>query len=398
MNNKNVQPTSFAPAERADQKELRLMAGDLAKVSLLQELYAALEIIILILNRQRQIIFANKRLLEFLGINSLDAVIGQRFGEVFDCVHACEEKGGCGTTEFCSQCGAINAIIKSQSSNQKIVQECRILRKHDKEALDIKISASPIIIGDKVYTILAMEDIGDKKRRRVLERLFFHDIMNSAVGVRALSELLPNVPEPEVPEVGRMINTGANSMVMEIDSQKELAAIESNELIPKFAEVNIAKLFETIDAIYKNHGVAKGKHLIIHPVDPQLSVHTDATLLGRVLGNMIKNACEASAPGETVTIGFEHLDDKEARLSVHNPAVMPREVQLQIFQRSFSTKGEGRGLGTYSIKLITERYLKGKADFTSAPEKGTVFYINLPIAATQKNQPRIDTDSHGAGK
>jgi len=384
MNNKNVQPTSFAPAERAGQKELRLMAGDLAKVSLLQELYAALEIIILILNRQRQIIFANKRLLEFLGINSLDAVIGQRFGEVFDCVHACEEKGGCGTTEFCSQCGAINAIIKSQSSNQKIVQECRILRKHDKEALDIKISASPIIIGDKVYTILAMEDIGDKKRRRVLERLFFHDIMNSAVGVRALSELLPNVPEPEVSEVGRMINTGANSMVMEIDSQKELVAIESNALIPKFAEVNIAKLFETINAIYKNHAVAKGKHLIIRTVDPQLSVHTDATLLGRVLGNMIKNACEASAPGETVTIGFECLDDKEARLSVHNPAVMPREVQLQIFQRSFSTKGEGRGLGTYSIKLITERYLKGKADFTSAPEKGTVFYINLPIAATQR--------------
>jgi len=229
---------------------------------------------------------------------------------------------------------------------------------------------------------LAMEDIGDKKRRRVLERLFFHDIMNSAVGVRALSELLPNVPEKEVTEVGRMINTGANSMVMEIDSQKELVAIESNELVPKFAEVNIAELFQTIEAIYKNHAVAKGKHLIIRPVDPQLSVHTDAILLGRVLGNMIKNACEASALGESVTIGFDILDDKEARLSVHNPAVMPREVQLQVFQRSFSTKGEGRGLGTYSIKLITERYLKGSAGFTSNKGEGTFFYVSLPLAAT----------------
>ncbi|MDP2990419.1 MAG: ATP-binding protein [Kiritimatiellota bacterium] len=380
MNKKTAQPTAFAPAERADQKDLRQEAGDLGKIALLQKLYEALEISILILNRQRQVVFANKRLLEFIGVDSLETVIGQRFGEVFDCIHAFEEKGGCGTTESCSQCGSINAILKSQAGNQKVVRECHILRKHDKQALDVKISASPFTVGNQVYTIFAIEDISDKKRRRILERLFFHDIMNSAVGVRALSELLPNVPETEVPEVGRMINTGANSMVMEIDSQKQLAAIESNELIPKLAPVNISQLFQTIDAIYKNHAAAKGKHLIIRAVDPQASMNTDATLLGRVLSNMIKNALEASATGEAVTIGFECLNDKEARFSVHNPAVMPREVQLQIFQRSFSTKGEGRGLGTYSIKLIAERYLKGKAGFTSNQGEGTCFYVNLPLA------------------
>ncbi|MBU1735220.1 MAG: PAS domain-containing protein, partial [Verrucomicrobia bacterium] len=375
--NKSIQPTAFAPAERADQKDLRQAAAELAKVSLLQRLYEALEIIILILNRQRQIVFANKRLLEFLGIDSLAMVIGQRSGEVFDCVHAFEEKGGCGTTEFCSQCGAVKAILKSQADNQKVIQECHILRKNGKPALDVKISASPLPIGNQDYTIVAVEDIGDKKRRRVLERLFFHDIMNSAVGVRALSELLPTVPETEVPEVGRMINTGANSLVLEIDSQKELVAIESNELIPRLVPVNMAKLFQTIDAIYKNHVVAKGKHLIIRPVDPQIYINTDATLLGRVLSNMTKNALEASAMGESITIGYERLNDREARFAVHNPAVMPREVQLQIFQRSFSTKGEGRGLGTYSIKLITERYLNGSAGFTSNKGEGTFFYVSL---------------------
>ena len=382
--NKFVQPTAFASAERADQKDLRQAADDLGKISLLQKLYEALEIIILILNPQRQIVFANRRLLEFLGVDNLEIVIGQRPGEVLDCVHAFEEKGGCGTTEFCAQCGSINAILKSQAGNQKVVQECHILRKDGKQALDVQISASPFAVGSQAYTIFAIEDIGDKKRRRVLERLFFHDIMNSAVGVRALSELLPNVPEKEVPEVGRMINTGANSMVMEIDSQKQLTAMESNELIPKFAPVNIAELFQTIDAIYKNHAAAKGKHLIIRPVEAQVSIKTDATLLGRVLGNMVKNAWEASALGESVTIGFELMNAREARFSVHNPAVMPRAVQLQIFQRSFSTKGEGRGLGTYSMKLIAERYLKGRAYFTSKEGEGTFFYVSLPLAAAQE--------------
>jgi len=49
-----------------------------------------------------------------------------------------------------------------------------------------------------------------------------------------------------------------------------------------------------------------------------------------------------------------------------------------VFQRSFSTKGKGRGLGTYSIKLLTERYLKGTASFTSTETDGTTFQISLP--------------------
>jgi sensor histidine kinase regulating citrate/malate metabolism len=50
---------------------------------------------------------------------------------------------------------------------------------------------------------------------------------------------------------------------------------------------------------------------------------------------------------------------------------------MQLFQRSFSTKGNGRGIGTYSIKLLTENYLKGKVSFFSNEEEGTVFSIEL---------------------
>lgn len=58
---------------------------------------------------------------------------------------------------------------------------------------------------------------------------------------------------------------------------------------------------------------------------------------------------------------------------------MPYDVQLQVFQRSFSTKGIGRGLGTYSIRLLSERYLSGRVSFTSTPEAGTTFYAWYPL-------------------
>ena len=105
---------------------------------------------------------------------------------------------------------------------------------------------------------------------------------------------------------------------------------------------------------------------------------TDPRLLTRVLGNMLKNALEATEEDGTVTICCEFSDGKVS-FRVHNPSVMPNDVQLQIFHRSFSTKAQsGRGIGTYSMRLLGEHYLGGKIEFTSEASKGTIFTLALP--------------------
>ena len=86
----------------------------------------------------------------------------------------------------------------------------------------------------------------------------------------------------------------------------------------------------------------------------------------------------ASQPGQTVSAGFQ-AQEGGVEFWVHNPTTMPREVQLQVFKRSFSTKGSSRGLGTYSVKLLTQRYLQGRVWFTSSPEEGTTFRVWLPL-------------------
>jgi sensor histidine kinase regulating citrate/malate metabolism len=58
---------------------------------------------------------------------------------------------------------------------------------------------------------------------------------------------------------------------------------------------------------------------------------------------------------------------------------MPEVVRLQVFRRSFSTKSPlGRGIGTYSAKLITERYLGDSMSLTSSEEQGTILAVTLP--------------------
>ena len=50
----------------------------------------------------------------------------------------------------------------------------------DRRSLDLRVWTSPVEIGGKTYVIAAMRDISDEKRREVLQRTFFHDVLNEA--------------------------------------------------------------------------------------------------------------------------------------------------------------------------------------------------------------------------
>jgi sensor histidine kinase regulating citrate/malate metabolism len=92
---------------------------------------------------------------------------------------------------------------------------------------------------------------------------------------------------------------------------------------------------------------------------------------------MLKNALEAGREGDKVTLGFMQ-QGQQVQFRVHNCAFIQKDVQLQLFQRSFSTKGHGRGIGTYGMRLLAEQFLSGRVDFESTPEDGTTFRLILP--------------------
>jgi len=376
--------TDYAPAERADadilQQDIVLFAEDTLQHALLD----AAPDIFLILNEQRQIIFANETTLKTLGVPSAEALFGLRPGEAVDCVHATENAGGCGTTEFCKNCGAVNAILSSLRGKET-VNECRIIQKNG-DALDLRVWATPLTVQGKIYSIFAIKDIANEKRRRVLERIFFHDILNTAGGLQGLAEILQDSAGDEADELKRLVFGLAEELVDEIKAQRLLLAAENGDLAIEKTKVSVRPLLHDVLNIYKEHEVTQGRYIQIDPRTPNIRLETDETLLKRVIGNMLKNALEACQPEETATMGAT-LSGAEIEIWVHNPAFIPRKTQLQIFQRSFSTKGAGRGLGTYSIKLLTERYLDGRVSFTTSPEAGTTFRVFFPVDKNDKRSP-----------
>ncbi|MFX0095686.1 MAG: sensor histidine kinase, partial [Candidatus Hodarchaeota archaeon] len=131
-----------------------------------------------------------------------------------------------------------------------------------------------------------------------------------------------------------------------------------------------------VTEIYADQPIAENKTIQIDPTDNTVEVITDRTLLRRVLGNMVKNALEATPENGTVKLGFTVIDEK-IQFWVFNPGFIPRDVELQIFNRSFSTKSANRGLGTYSMKLLSS-YLDGNVWFTTSKKDGTTFFAQYP--------------------
>ncbi len=369
-------PTQFAPAERAGETVLHAQSQPFSQSSPIRPYLDAIPEIFLILNEQRQVLYANQALLDYLGVKDTKAVLGMRPAEILNCAHAFETAGGCGTTEFCQTCGAAKAILSSLRGEQA-VQECRILKRETGEALDLRVWTTPYRLDGNLYSIFVVSDISHEKRRQSLERIFYHDVLNTAGGLLGFARLLRDADSDKIELIRERIYHLANKLIEEIKTQRELSAAENNELTIHPESLHSAALLQEIACEYANHDAFKDRILVVDREAADVEFESDRTLLLRVIGNLVKNALEASQPGETVTLGC-FSDSDGVSFWVHNPAVMPRDVQLQIFQRSFSTKGSGRGLGTYSIKLLSERYLKGRVSFTSSPGEGTKFVVHYP--------------------
>lgn len=147
--------TEFAPAERVSDGEIERQRRLFQAVPLMDQLLDAVPSWLVVLNRQRQLVYANQSLYRVLDAGSEGfRVLGSRPGEILKCAHAFESEGGCGTTEFCSTCGALKAVLSTQEGRSD-VQECRIIQDQTSDALDLRVWAKPLVLGKERFTIFA---------------------------------------------------------------------------------------------------------------------------------------------------------------------------------------------------------------------------------------------------
>ncbi|MEZ4831366.1 MAG: hypothetical protein R2873_05050 [Caldilineaceae bacterium] len=297
--------TEFLSAERAPDYVVARQHDAFTHNELLAGVLNAMPEGVVILNKERQIVFSNKA---FDSVVEDDVeIVGLRLGEALNCEHSDVMPAGCGTSQFCQTCGAAKAI-QSALDRRKDTQECRIGRNEEINAgaLDLRVVATPFSYADEDYAIFAINDIGHEKRRDVLERIFFHDLQNTAgaiVGVATLMDTLDPSEEEYWQEYGAMLKSASNQLLEEIQEQRQLISAENGDLFVDAMQIRSTSLIAEVKEIYTKHDVAENRTIHIDEASEGVVFWSDPVLVRRVIGNMTKNALEASPAGSTVTLG-----------------------------------------------------------------------------------------------
>ena len=131
----------------------------------------------------------------------------------------------------------------------------------------------------------------------------------------------------------------------------------------------------------KNRAKERDIHLFLRK-DSYLEAHNgylSTSDLVTVVGNLLENAMDAvedSAEPREVSL-FIHSSAEGLVIEVDDTGsgMAPEKID-QLFQRGFSTKGEGRGIGLHLVQQIVE-HREGTIQVESEPSEGTTFSIAI---------------------
>jgi signal transduction histidine kinase len=371
--------TYFASPERTEKELLLQEVGEITNSSIMTTLLHSVGGFLAILDENRQILSINKKMAETLKIDNLNDVIGLRPGEALGCNFAKEGPGGCGTSKYCQSCGAAIAIVASLGSEQSIERNCYIEvgEEDPKHNLAFQVRAHPMTINKTKYILLFLQDITRDEERAALERTFFHDMNNLLQGLNSASDLLKEVYKDD--KMVNIITHTSRMLIKEVQIQRFLLNNSSLDCHIHRQDIKLYELLEELESLFSQNPLVESRHLLISCDNPDFTMHTDFALLIRILTNMIINGLEASDKNDAVSLWTEQKGEALC-FFIHNKQYIPEETALKVFQKNFTTKDEsGRGLGTYSMKLLGEKILGGHVDFSTSEEGGTVFSFCLPL-------------------
>lgn len=283
-------------------------------------------------------------------------------------------------------------------------------KKKSNELFWENIGISPIFDKKGVIThyIGIKEDITEKKKMLVdlmeaknraeesdqLKSAFLanmsHEIRTPLNGILGFASLLsePDLELSDIKEYAQIINQSGNRLLDLINNIIDISKIESGNVNITLGDVKPYKLIS--DLVTSFSIISKEKSLkILLNISPDFEnkvIRTDASKITQIISNLINNALKFTENG-VIEVGFK-IEADTIKYFVKDTGIGIPESHIEhIFDRfyqvdnSFSRNHEGAGLGLSICKGIAE-LLNGKIKIESQLNKGTIFWVNIPLIRT----------------
>lgn len=157
--------------------------------------------------------------------------------------------------------------------------------------------------------------------------------------------------------------------------------LESGKMTYKFDNFSLLNLINEV--VYNANVTLKTGQKIDYPENlKEVIMHQDRNVVELILSNLMNNAIKYSKEDTTVTLKVEKRGD-ELHFSVTDQGIgIPDKDKTHIFERYFRAENallnQGTGIGLNIIKVHLEN-LGGSISFESKQNKGSTFYVKLPI-------------------
>ena len=223
--------------------------------------------------------------------------------------------------------------------------------------------------------------------REEVDRITAHDLKNPIGGIINFTDMLiaDDMMTNDQKEMLRAIDESAHCLLNMVNLSLDLFKIEQGtyELQPSRIDlVEIVRKVLTEKAPEISARKLNVSNTLQHSgEEPVFHVRGDALLCYSLLGNLIKNALEASPSEGKLVFSYTTGDDGRGSIAITNNGCVPINVRGAFFGK-YVTAGKkgGTGLGTYSARLLTE-VQQGTIAMESSEEKNeTTLTVTLPLA------------------
>ncbi len=208
-----------------------------------------------------------------------------------------------------------------------------------------------------------------------------HELRNPLGTIKASAEMLTKGPTRQRPEV---MSEMTGYIVSEVDRVNGLIASFLDFAKPLQIRAVMADLRTTIEDVWRQQNDLarrRGIEILTRIPEGPLSFEFDPDLLTLAVSNLVQNAIEASAPGQSVEVRAENRGANIMLfVSDHGEGIRPEHLE-NIFNPFFTTKPQGTGLGLAIVSKIIDEH-QGRIAVFSEAGTGTTFEITLP-----KGQP-----------
>ena len=204
-----------------------------------------------------------------------------------------------------------------------------------------------------------------------------HELRNPLGTIKASAEMLTKESTKRRPEV---MSEMAGYIGSEVDRMNGLISSFLDFARPLQIRPAKASLRSVIDDIIRQHADSARKanvQVLVRLSDDAIEFIFDADMLKLAISNLLQNAIQASAPGQTVEIRAE-IAGREVMIFVtdHGKGIEPQHLE-NIFNPFFTTKPQGVGLGLAIVSKIVDEH-QGRINVFSERGVGTTFEIALP--------------------